>query len=145
MIRQQQRRQRRGSQAIEFAIILPVLMAIIAGMVDYGWYFYQQQRLTVAVRDGVRVGSVSEWEDDPASLAEDRVRVAYSETGLDPEALTLSASIEGSVPNKMVRVEATQAFSPMFGLVPTPGALSAVLTMRLEDQPDPADEDWYDA
>ena len=32
---------RRGASALEFALTLPVVMAILAGILEYGWYLFQ--------------------------------------------------------------------------------------------------------
>ncbi len=46
----------RGSTAVEFALILPILMALVFGMIDFGRLLYTQEVLNNAVREGARVG-----------------------------------------------------------------------------------------
>jgi Flp pilus assembly protein TadG len=43
-----------GSAAVEFAIVFPVLMLLLAGFFDFGWLFYWQHAVTNASRAGVR-------------------------------------------------------------------------------------------
>lgn len=44
----------RGASAVEFAIILPLLMTILIGIIELGFYFNQQISLTQAAREGAR-------------------------------------------------------------------------------------------
>jgi Flp pilus assembly protein TadG len=43
-----------GAAAVEFAIVLPILMLLLAGFFDFGWLFYWQHSVTNASRAGVR-------------------------------------------------------------------------------------------
>ena len=43
-----------GAAAVEFAIVLPVLMIILAGLIEFGWAFYWQHTTTNASRAGAR-------------------------------------------------------------------------------------------
>lgn len=47
-------RARRGSAAVELALVFPILLAIVLGSVEMGNFFYNQHTLTKAVRDGAR-------------------------------------------------------------------------------------------
>lgn len=48
-------RQETGAAAVEFAIILPVLLLIIFGIIEFGFVFNSQIAITQAAREGVRV------------------------------------------------------------------------------------------
>ncbi|MBM6405978.1 pilus assembly protein [Phycicoccus sp. CSK15P-2] len=52
------RRDDRGAAAVEFALVLPVLVLLMGGIVDYGRYFFTQVQLTNAAREGARAGTV---------------------------------------------------------------------------------------
>ena len=43
-----------GTAAVEFAVILPVVMLILSGLIDFGWGFYWQHTVTNASRAGAR-------------------------------------------------------------------------------------------
>lgn len=51
-------RRERGASAVEFAIIFPLLFLIIAGIIDFGRYFFTQIQITNAAREGVRAAVV---------------------------------------------------------------------------------------
>jgi Flp pilus assembly protein TadG len=48
----------KGGALIEFAIVLPLLMLLVGGIVDFGILFYNKQVLTNASREGARAGIV---------------------------------------------------------------------------------------
>lgn len=54
----------RGAVAVEFAIILPVLLALVLGIMEFGRAYNTQISLTNAAREGVRVMAIS---NDPAA------------------------------------------------------------------------------
>jgi len=51
-------RARRGSNAVEFALLAPLLITLIMGVFEYGWLTTHQLALASAVSRGVRVGAV---------------------------------------------------------------------------------------
>jgi Flp pilus assembly protein TadG len=54
----------RGGALIEFAIVLPLLLLLVGGIVDFGILFYNKQVLTNASREGARAGIVYVLNDD---------------------------------------------------------------------------------
>jgi len=48
-----------GSALVEFAVILPVLVFLLVGMMEFGLLLYNQQVITNASREGARYGIVS--------------------------------------------------------------------------------------
>jgi Flp pilus assembly protein TadG len=49
----------KGASAVEFALILPLLMVITFGIIEFGVYLYDQQVITNASREGARAGIVA--------------------------------------------------------------------------------------
>jgi Flp pilus assembly protein TadG len=52
------RKRERGVAAVEFALILPVFLALVLGAIDFGYFFYVTEVVTNAAREGARAGSV---------------------------------------------------------------------------------------
>jgi Flp pilus assembly protein TadG len=48
----------RGAAAVEFALVLPLLLVILLGIIDFGLYFYNDLQLTHVARDAARYLSV---------------------------------------------------------------------------------------
>lgn len=53
------RESRRGSQAIEFALIFPVFIALVFGGLDYSWYVLQRYTAMDVVAGGCRAGAIT--------------------------------------------------------------------------------------
>ena len=49
----------KGAAAVEFALLLPVLVLITFGIIEFGFLMYNQQILTNASREGARAGIVA--------------------------------------------------------------------------------------
>jgi len=52
------RRDDRGAAAVEFALVLPVLVLLLFGIIEFGLVFDAQLTITHAAREGARVASV---------------------------------------------------------------------------------------
>ena len=46
----------RGASAVEFALLLPVLMLILFGIIEFGMVMYSREVLTNAISEGARAG-----------------------------------------------------------------------------------------
>jgi len=56
MTRQSRWQCERGGELIEFALVAPILMLLIAGIFDFGMMFRTYEAVTNAAREGARVG-----------------------------------------------------------------------------------------
>ena len=52
------RKSQRGASVVEFAILLPILLMLFFGIVDFGLLIYDKQVITNASREGARAGIV---------------------------------------------------------------------------------------
>lgn len=53
------RRGERGASAVEFALVVPLLLAILFAMIDFGFAINRYTMLNNATREGVRAASLS--------------------------------------------------------------------------------------
>lgn len=81
------RRKACGAAAVEFAIVISLLMLITGGIIEFGRVFWYYDALTKATRDGARLMSdVKKTElGDYVSTAQDLVHDAALAAGLSPE------------------------------------------------------------
>jgi Flp pilus assembly protein TadG len=68
----------RGASAVEFAMILPLLILLVLGIAEFGRAFQVQGTLSAAAREGVRLMAL---QNDPAAA---RAAVRNAATSLDP-------------------------------------------------------------
>ena len=63
------RRARRGQALLEFALVLPIFLLIVFGIIDIGRYVYLTNAFNEGAREGARFGSVEQWSYScPASV-----------------------------------------------------------------------------
>lgn len=79
-----------GSVAVEMALVLPVLVLLLGGIVDFGFAFNAQISLTQAAREGVRVEAI-ERDSAAATAAAEAAFVA-------PAVSSGSASVTSACP-----------------------------------------------
>ncbi|UKA53165.1 pilus assembly protein [Arthrobacter sp. FW305-BF8] len=65
----------RGAAAVEFAILLPLLVMLVMGIIEFGRAYNAQISLTSAARESVRVMAIS---NNPASAKTAAVNAAVS-------------------------------------------------------------------
>ena len=68
----------RGATAVEFAFIVPLLIALVLGIAEFGHAFQVQGTLSAAAREGVRLMAL---ENDPVAA---RTAVRAAAASLDP-------------------------------------------------------------
>ncbi len=59
----------RGASAVEFALVAPVLVALLLGITAFGHAFHVQSVLSNAARDGVRIMALSDDSDEASETA----------------------------------------------------------------------------
>jgi len=73
---------RRGASFVEFALVLPLLLALLFGIIECGFLFKDQMAVQQAAREGARAAAVAR------PVAEIGARVVAGATTLTPNALT---------------------------------------------------------
>jgi Flp pilus assembly protein TadG len=68
----------RGATAVEFAFIVPLLLVLVLGIVEFGHAFQVQGTLSAAAREGVRLMAL---QNDPAAA---RAAVRNAASSLNP-------------------------------------------------------------
>lgn len=87
------RKNQRGGTAVEFALVLPVLLALLFGTVQFGWLVNNYLTLTNAASLGARLLAS---ERGYASPYTDTQQAILNSTASLKSALTISMSVGGS-------------------------------------------------
>ncbi len=86
-MRLRRRHRERGAAAVEFALVLPVLVLFVFGIVDLGRAFMDQAILTNAAREGTRYATVVVKDATTATNSKTAIESrAKAAAGLDPTA-----------------------------------------------------------
>lgn len=81
--RMRRRREDRGASAVEFALVMPILLLLLFGLITTGLTFSDHLSATNAVREGSRYGAAADiaqagW----ATSVRDRVKQVYFNAGV---------------------------------------------------------------
>jgi hypothetical protein len=100
-------RRQEGVAAVEFAIILPVLMLLVLGGMDMGDMYFMQHVITNASREGARYAA--RYTGNPPPTSGQVSSYVTSSSGLDYSSFgfpnfTVSASYSGASPDEVVTV-----------------------------------------
>jgi Flp pilus assembly protein TadG len=132
------RKGEQGQAMVEFALVLPLLLVLIVGIVQFGILFHNYVTLTDAVRAGARQAAVSRTLGDPQGATKSRVK--QSAAGLDASKLDITVSPWDPVANKAqwtsggdVTVAATYPFAvSILGFAILKGNMKSTTTERVE-------------
>jgi len=71
----------RAAAVVEFAVVLPLLLTILFGIIEYGWVFMVRQALQTAAREGCRV-AILQTSVEPYTAVLNRISEVMGPTGL---------------------------------------------------------------
>ena len=84
-------RNKKGQSLVEFAILLPILLLLLMGILEFGIMLNSYLTIHNATREGARLGIVA------GSDIEIRQRIINSSPNLDPQSLVVNITpLEGS-------------------------------------------------
>jgi len=134
------RRSRRGANAIEFALLMPVFVGVVLGILDYAWLQFQLQGVATAVHSGCRSAATIDpglnERDIGLVLARARTKMlaAYQQSGGTCAGCVATASAIGALPNRSVECTMSLPFTSLTGFVPAPARIEANVVARHEYQ-----------
>lgn len=119
---------------VEFALCLPVLVAVLTGVLDYGMFFSTWLEVQTASREATRAGASTAPDDGPEQVAVARAQAWLEDAGISTSNATITAELQGADPDMVVAVTLDIPYQPFVGLIPTPVSAAGAMTMRMEQQ-----------
>lgn len=129
------RRVRRGGALLETAIVLPLLLSLSFGLVEFGHYFYVKHCLEGAAREGVRAAIVQGAQNSDVTAAVSRAMAAAS---LQASGYTVSSNpanvntAEGTELTVTVTCSWSKVGLRPLGLIPSSKLVVGSVVMRKE-------------
>ena len=74
-----------GAELIEFAIALPILLMVTAGIVDFGFLMMRYEVVINAAREGARVGLLPDYDENDVTERVHNYLGASGLTQVDPD------------------------------------------------------------
>lgn len=137
-------RRETGAAAVEFALVAPILILLVFGIVSYGYMLSFRQAMSQGAAEGARAGAV--WSTAYAP-SQDAQRIAAARAGVDEALSSYGVSCSSGATCQLVMqpcgtntclvVTVTYPYSarpltPDMPLVPMPDSLSYTATARVQ-------------
>jgi len=104
----------RGAELIEFALIFPLLLLIVVGIIDFGFLFQRFEVLTNATREGARMAVLPNY------------------TQADVQARVCAYLNSGGVPNTGCSTGSNPAVTVTDDTIPMAGGLAPIQVKRVQ-------------
>jgi Flp pilus assembly protein TadG len=123
------KRNTEGQSLVEFALVLPILMVLILGMIEFGWVLNGKITLTSAAREGARVAVIYESAEQASTAVQSAVT-----RSAESSSLTLVTTVTTfDEPTKSAVINVNAKIKPIIGLFFSGDVtLSAKAEMRIE-------------
>ncbi|MGB6057713.1 MAG: TadE family protein, partial [Microthrixaceae bacterium] len=138
-------RRERGAAMLEFAIIMPVFLLLVLGIIDFGATFNDYNSVRQGVREGARQVVVADWSLPGCTSGTSSQRaqcVTSARIDLDPARTKTRIQLETTYePGEQITVCSmyqARSITGMFGSVLNSTVLRSRITMRIEQIDDTA-------
>ena len=121
---------RRGQGAAEFALLLPLLAILLAGVIDVGRGFHARVILTNAVREGARYAASNPTDDSAIRTVVHSELCETSVRGITDDEITITKP-DPIAAEQPITVRARFSFTPLMGAMLGIGAIPIDVTARM--------------
>ena len=131
-------RRQEGQAMVEFALVIPLLLLLIFGIIQFGMLFNNYLALTDAVRVGARQAAVSRTLPDPVAATTTRLQGAATNLKVSNLVITVDpydplTDTPTWAQGGDVTVKATYPYAiNLFGMVVMSGRIESETTERVE-------------
>lgn len=127
------RRREEGIALVEMALILPVLVLLTFGVIEYGWMFMRAHQVTSAAREGARAGARALAGNADVAAAVTRV---MSDARISGYTYSVSPAADGVETGGRFTVTVSVPYANVdllgIAILPTPATLRSATSMAKE-------------
>jgi Flp pilus assembly protein TadG len=135
----------KGSVLVEFALILPIFLALVFGMISFSIALYDKTVLTLAAREGARRGALYDKNnyDQNGAFSDTNITSQVSTTAANyygdlitfgsGTSASTSTVVSGSAGSRTVSVTTSMNYNGLFIFASTVIPMSSTTIMRLEE------------
>jgi Flp pilus assembly protein TadG len=109
----------RGAVAAEFALLLPVLLMILFGTIEFGMIMYSRELITNASREGARAGIIQVIPKPTAGAITTIATTYLTGVGINPADVTIAVVGAGGANPATLTVTATYRYPWLIPYIPT--------------------------
>jgi len=120
------KRRESGQSMVELALTLPIILLLLAGILEFGWVYGNSLTAQNATREGVRVGIVANAQAENNQLVTDRILSMFPDVA-ENVVITITYSNPANFRSGDITVLVTysiKGITPFAGLLTTNGAFS---------------------
>ena len=128
-------RRKSGVAIVEAAILFPLLLVLMFGLIEYSWAFLKVQQLSGAARQGARIGITQPAVNGDVSTAIDTLMAKAGLASSGYSVTITPADVSTALPGTSLTVEVTLTYAnvALTGFpLPLPTTLSGNITMIKE-------------
>lgn len=120
---------------VEFALVVPLLLLILFGIMEAGWFFAQQVEVNNAAREGGRL-AVVDYPGPDSGNSTDIINEVCSRSALsaDRASVTLTKDPASGTSTDTATVTVSQTYASLTGFIPvfSGKTISSTVVMRSE-------------
>ncbi len=122
----QRTRREQGASAVEFALVVPVLLLFVFGIIEYGNYFKLTNQADSAAMVGARALALSSTPATAQAAAQSAAGSKFATTDFATTPCT-------SATNATATVTVTKTYTKLFGIIPAPSTIKGKGVVRCEN------------
>lgn len=103
-----------GQSVVEAALVLPLLILVLCGILDFGWIFAHQIMINNASRDAARYAAIHYTDTDLQNKVSARIQSNKGMGGGDDLIVTVTKTADGDVEVRIVKE--LKVLTPLAGI-----------------------------
>lgn len=122
----------KGQAMVELALVLPILLLLMMGVIEFGRIYHSYLTITNASREGARVAVLGKNDTEITNRVNQvtsSLDLARLQTAVTPAPAARTSGVSTTVE---VRYNISLIFSPFGAFVPNPLTITSRTTMRVE-------------